>query len=82
MGMLKLHKVLNNTRFNQVNQLELKQIISNVRTATYNLRKYLAQIIKQLSESEYIIKNRNSFTNGLKQMKIPSKYTIVSFNLV
>ena len=47
---VELNKVLNNIRANQVNQLELKPIISNVGMSSCNLRKYLAQLIKQLSE--------------------------------
>ena len=48
----------------------------------YDLVKYLAQQLKPLSESQYTIKNSESFTKRLKKIKIPSEFKVVSFDVV
>ena len=48
----------------------------------YDLVKYLAQQLKSLSESQYTIKNGESFTKRLKKIKIPSEFKMVSFDVV
>ena len=78
-GTAKLHKVPNN---GTVDQLPLRLIISNTGTATYDLAKYLAQLLKPLSESQYAIKNGKAFTKRLKKMAIPPEYKMVSFDVV
>ena len=75
----KLNKVPNN---GAVEHLPLRPIISNIGTATYDLAKYLAQLLKPLSELQYTIKNSKTFTKRLKKIRIPRKYKMVSFNLV
>ena len=67
-GTARLHKVSNNST---VEHLPLRPIISNIGTATYDLAKYLAQLLKLLSESQYTIKNSKTFTKMLKKMRIP-----------
>ena len=47
-GTAKLHKVKNN---GTVEDLPLTPIISNIRTATYKLAKYLAHTLKPLGQS-------------------------------
>ena len=78
-GTAELHKVPNNST---VEHLQLRPIISNIGTATYDLAKYLAQLLKLLSESQYTIKNCKTFTKRLKKMRIPPGYKMVSFNVV
>ena len=78
-GTAKLHKVPNNST---VEYLLLRPIISNIGTATYNLAKYLAQLLKPLSELQYTIKNSKTFTKRLKKMRIPPEYKMVSFDAV
>ena len=78
-GTAKLHKVPNNST---VEHLPLRPIISNIRTATYDLAKYLAQLLKPLSELQYTIKNSKTFTKRLKKIRIPREYKMVSFDVV
>ena len=57
-GTAKLHKVKDN---GTVEDLPLRPIISNIRTATYELAKYFAQILKPLGQLQYTIKSSKSF---------------------
>ena len=75
----KLHNVSNSSTDEH---LPLRPIISNIRTATYDLAKYLAQLLKPLSESQFTIKNSKTFTKGLHKMTIPLEYKMVSFDVV
>ena len=75
----KLNKVPNNST---VEDLPLRPIISNIGTATYDLAKYLAQLLKPLSELQYTIKDSKTFTKRLKKIRIPRKYKMVSFDVV
>ena len=63
-GTAKLHKVSNNST---VEHLPLRPIIYNIGTATYDLAKYLPQLLKPLSESQYTIQNSKTFTKTLKK---------------
>ena len=78
-GTAKLHKVSHNST---VEQLPFRPIISNIGTATHDLAKYLTQLLKPLSGSQYTIKNGKTFTKGLKKMTIPPEYKMVSFDIV
>ena len=53
-GTATLHKVKDN---GTVEDLPRRPIISNIRTATYELAKYSAQILKPLGQSQYTIKS-------------------------
>ena len=55
---------------------------SNIRTATYALAKYLAEILKPLGQSQYTIKSSKSFIKTLKKQKIPPGFQMVSFDVV
>ena len=57
-------------------------IISNIKKSTYELTKYLAQILKPLGQSQYTIKSSKLFIKRLKRQKIPPGYQLVSFDLV
>ena len=65
-----------------VEDLPLRPIISNIRTATYELAKYLAQILKPLGQSQYTMKSSKSFIKTLKKQNIPPGYQMVSFDVV
>ena len=58
-GTAKIHKIDTNEK---VNDLPIRPIISNIETATYHLAKYLAHLLKPLSESQYTVKNTKAFT--------------------
>ena len=55
----KLLKVSNNSA---VEPLPLRPIISNIGAETYDLAKYLVQLLKPLNESQYTIKISKTFT--------------------
>ena len=63
-GAAKLHKAPKN---DTVEQLPLRTIISNIGTVTYNLAKYLAQLLKPLSESQYTIKDGKKFKKSSRK---------------
>ena len=62
--------------------MSLRWIISNISTATYELAKYLAQILKPLGQSQYTIKKSKLFIKTLKKQKISLGYQRVSFDVV
>ena len=61
-----------------VQSLPIQPIVSNIGIETYHLSKYLASLLSPLSESEYAVKNSNSFEQKVKLNKIPSNYNMVS----
>ena len=75
----KLHRLKD---IRTVEGLPLRSIISNIRTAMYELAKYLVQILKPLAQSQYTIKSNKSFIKVLKKQKIPPGYQMVSFDVV
>ena len=78
-GDAKLHKVKDS---GTVEDLLLRPIISSIRTATYELAKYLAQLLKPLGQSQYTIKSSKSFLKTLKKQKILPGYKMLSFDVV
>ena len=62
----------------KVYHLPIRAKISNIGTATYHLPKYLAQLLKPLSKSQYTLKSTKEFTKKIKKQKIPKDYTMVS----
>ena len=74
-GTAKLHKVSNNST---IEHLPLRPITSNIRImTTYDLAKYLAQLLKPLSKSQYTITNTRTFTKRFNKMTIPLEYKMV-----
>ena len=65
-GTAKLHKVPSNST---VQQLPFKPIISNIGTATYDLAKYLAELLKPWSKLQYTIKNGNTLTKKSRKSR-------------
>ena len=65
-GTAKLHKVPSNST---VQQLPFKPIISNIGTATYDLAKYLADLLKPWSELQYTIKNGDTLTKKSRKSR-------------
>ena len=65
-GTAKLHKVPNNST---VQQLPFKPIIYNNGTATYDLAKYLAELLKPWSKLQYTIKNGNTLTKKSRKSR-------------
>ena len=65
-GTAKLHKVPSNST---VQQLPFKPIICNIGTATYDLAKYLAELLKPWSELQYTIKNGDTLTKKSRKSR-------------
>ena len=78
-GTAKIHKL---PELRTVDQLPLRQIVSNIGTASYDLAKHLAKTLALLSKSEYTIQNTKDFVNFIKPQKTPSNHQLISFDAV
>ena len=78
-GLAKVHKLKGST---DVNQLPMRPVISNIGTATYELSKFLAELLKPLTKSEYSIDSTKNFVDRIKQKRLPEDYELVSFDVV
>ena len=78
-GMAKKHNVpVNGT----INDLQLRPIISNRGTASYQLTKYLAKLLSPLSTSEYTVANNKEFINHIKRMNTPKDHSFISIDVI
>ena len=78
-GLAKVHKLKGST---DVNQLPMRPVISNIGTATYELSKYLAELLRPLTKSEYSIDSTKDFVDRIKRKRLPQDYEMVSFDVV
>ena len=78
-GLAKVHKLKGSS---DVNQLPMRPVISNIGTATYELSKYLAELLRPLTKSEYSIESTKDFVDRIKQKRLPQEYELVSFDVV
>ena len=60
----------------------MRPVISNIGTATYELSKFLAELLKPLTKSEYSIDSTKNFVDRIKQKRLPEDYELVSFDVV
>ena len=74
-GTAKLHKLKEN---DNVENLPLRPIVSNVRTATYETARYLATFLSPTTLSKY---NSLELIKSIKNIKIPTGYKMISFVL-
>ena len=58
-GLAKVHKLNDNSK--SVNELPLRPVISNIGTATYEVSKYLADLLQPLTKSEFTIESTKDF---------------------
>ena len=77
-GTAKIHKL---KKEEGINDLNLRPIISNIGTATYELAKYLSKILEPLGKNNFTIKNSFDLINRLKEETIPEGYVMVSFDV-
>ena len=75
-GNAKIHKLSSN----DVDDLPLRPIVSNIGTATYETGKYLAKLLSPLSKSDYTINSAKQFVNYIRKQKVPDGYQMVSFD--
>ena len=78
-GLAKVHKLKGS---NDVNQSPMRPVISNIGTATYELSKHLADLLKPLTKSQYSIDSTKDFVNKIRQKRIPQDFELVSFDVV
>ena len=78
-GLAKIHKLRENS--NIVDDLPIRPVISNIGTATYEISKYLANLLSPLTKSEYTISSTKEFIQRLKSKSIDPNYDMVSFDV-
>ena len=66
---------------NNVDDLTLRTIVSNIGTATYETVKCLASLLAPLSKSEFTINNTKEFVKYIQKQKVPDSYKMVSFDV-
>ena len=66
---------------NTVDDLPIRPIISNINTASYQLAKYLANLLSPLSMSEYTVKSTSDFITHIKGQNIPNNFKVISFHV-
>ena len=79
-GLAKVHKLKNDT--DSVEQLPLRPVISNIGTATYELSKYLASLLKPIAKSRFTIDSTKDFVHKIRKQKIKDDYEMISFDVV
>ena len=65
-----------------VDKLPLRPIVSNIGTATYELSKYLAQLLAPLGKSRYTVTSTEEFINRIKLIKPRPNQQMISFDVV
>ena len=76
-GNAKVHKLSTNN----VDDLTLRPIVSNIGTANYEAVKYLSSLLAPLSKSEFTISNTKEFVKYIQKQNVPDRYKIVSFDV-
>ena len=77
-GTAKINKLKNDST---VDDLPIRPIISNINTASYQLAKYLANLLSPLSMSEYTVKSTSDFITHIKEQNIPNNFKLISFDV-
>ena len=89
-GLAKVHKISNQINeevgsidsSNAARLLPLRPVISNIGTATYELSRYLAGVLKPLTKSEYSVESSKDFVDMLGSKSLPPGFSLVSFDVV
>ena len=76
-GNAKVHKLSTNN----VDDLTLRPIVSNIGNVTYETAKYLTSLLAALSKSEFTINNTKEFAKYIQIQKVPDGYKMVSFDV-
>ena len=77
-GTAKVHKLKEREG---VDKLTLRPIISNIGTATYEIARYLAELLAPLGKSKHTISNTKDFITRLKTERIPKRFKMISFDV-
>lgn len=78
-GTAKLHKM--DPANDNVNDLPIRPIVSNLGTASYQLAKYLAKLLIPLGKSEYTVNSSKEFIAEFKSQPKPNGYKLISFDV-
>ena len=78
-GTAKLHKLEEGC--DDVNQLPVRPIITNIGTATYKTSKHLAKLLAPLTKSKFTINSTKDFITFTKNLKIGKNEEMVSFDV-
>ena len=78
-GTGKLHKL--KPEQNEIH-LPLRPIVSNIKTSTYHLAKYLAKLIQPLGKSAYTITSTEEFVHKWRNKIVPPGHNLISFDVV
>ena len=78
-GTAKLHKLEQGCE--DVDQLPIRPIISNIGTATYKTSKYLAKLLAPLTKSNYSISSTTEFIEKIRNLKVDNNHEMISFDV-
>ena len=62
--------------------LPLRPVISNIGTATYELSRHLAKLLKPLTKSGFALESSKEFVELLRSRTLPPGFKLVSFDVV
>ena len=62
--------------------LPLRPVISNIGTATYELSRHLAKLLKPLTKSGFALESSKEFVELLRSQTLPPGFKLVSFDVV
>ena len=71
-GLAKVHKESTHQR----------PVVSMIRTAQYNLAKYLVRIINDATPTTYVLNSTGSFINQINSFDIQSPHVLVRYDVV
>ena len=64
-----------------MSNLLLRPIVSNIGTASYQLAKYLDQLLSPLTRSRYTVNSTKDLAVKIKNEKVPQNCNMVSFDV-
>ena len=70
-GLPKVHKV----------NLPLRPIVSCIKTAGYNVAKFLQPLVTPLTSNEYTVPNSKSFVDDIVKLDLPKEYILASYDV-
>ncbi|XP_062714231.1 uncharacterized protein LOC134291004 [Aedes albopictus] len=63
-------------------ELPLRPVVPNITSPTYQLSKYVSNIIQAATNCEYNIRDSFTFAAEIKHLKVPEDHVIVSFDVI
>lgn len=70
-GLPKVHKL----------GIPLRPIVSSIKTAGYNLAKFLQPLVIPLTTNEFTVSNSSSFVREILALKLPKEYILTSYDV-